>query len=266
MGEPDSPPGGRRRPPLPSFGGGTTTGTLPAIEPAPTPAVEAVPTAPTQELPAASAVPPAPPPRRQRDRRSTAVFAVAAALLVSIALAIGLLQRTDDGAGDEGQSVASSSTDAGARPADAGGGPADADAASDESEDATGATRPATGHGITYAIPAAPGWSIGPTENVADRRYTRVLTGPQGEEIQVIETPYDVARPAPEYVERWESIAPGLRLAVLDGFPTDACSATVCDDFVLNRSDVGGVAVLASDSGGPASSVAATLVDSIEAR
>jgi len=55
------------------------------------------------------------------------------------------------------------------------------------------------------------------------------------------------------------------RKLVLANFPTDECRDRECDDFVLNDPSFGGLALLASDSGGPASKAAARIARSVSA-
>ena len=96
---------------------------------------------------------------------------------------------------------------------------------------------------------------------------TRELHGPEGEVVKVIHTPDFEAKPDPSKVVERRALdgtqSARASLVVLQDFPTDECGDRRCDDFVLNDPGFGGVAILASDSGGTASDVARAIATSV---
>jgi hypothetical protein len=112
------------------------------------------------------------------------------------------------------------------------------------------------------------GWDVGaPRTASRGQMLIRDLRGPDGEAVSVIHTPDVEAKPDPsKVVERQpleDTQADQAALMVLEDFPTDACRDRLCDDYVLNDPGFGGVAILASDSAGPASEVARVLAVSV---
>lgn len=128
---------------------------------------------------------------------------------------------------------------------------------------------PASGDGFSFSVPGEDsGWSLSPTRQAnAGRQQIRDLEGPAGELIKLVHTSGARAQPEPSTIVRaWDFDAPGVREAqrvVLENFPTDSCRDRLCDDYVLNDPGFGGLAILASDSGGPASKLAARVAASV---
>jgi len=121
--------------------------------------------------------------------------------------------------------------------------------------------------GYTWARPGA-GWHVSARESASGgARVVRRLQGPDGALITIVHTPGEPAQPAASTVESEDPFtAPGVtdaRKLVLQNFPTDECQDRRCDDFVLNDPNFGGLAILASDSGGPASKAAARVARSV---
>jgi hypothetical protein len=121
--------------------------------------------------------------------------------------------------------------------------------------------------GYTWARPGS-GWHVGGRVSASGgARVVRRLGGPDGALITIVHTPGEPAQPAASTVESEDPFtAPGVtdaRKLVLANFPTDECQDRECDDFVLNDPSFGGLAILASDSGGPASKAAARVARSV---
>jgi hypothetical protein len=133
----------------------------------------------------------------------------------------------------------------------------------------TAAARTVSEDGFTWARPGS-GWSVSARDSGGGgTRIVRRLNGPNGELIVMVHTPEDPAQPAASTIQSEDPFsAPGVadaRKLVLASFPTDECRDRECDDFVLNDPSFGGLAILASDSGGPASKAAARIARSVSA-
>lgn len=129
------------------------------------------------------------------------------------------------------------------------------------------ADRTVVAHGLTFSVPRER-WSLGSRRRANEgRQIIRELSGPAGQKVILVHTPRFRAQPDPStIVDRRRLDLPDVvdaRLLVLKGFPTDACSDRRCDDFVLNDPSFGGLAILASDSGGSASMVALRIARSV---
>jgi hypothetical protein len=129
--------------------------------------------------------------------------------------------------------------------------------------------RSISGSGFAYTVPSTDGWSLSAAPHGA-ALLVRRLTGPDGELIRIVHSPAVRAEPVASTVVSEEAFdAPSVRDArkfVLAHFPSDRCAQRRCDDYVLNDDAFGGLAILASDSGGRASRVAGRIARSVKAR
>jgi hypothetical protein len=120
---------------------------------------------------------------------------------------------------------------------------------------------------IDYDVPTGGGWTTGRERRDSSGKMIRDIEGPDGELVRLTYTPNVDARPDPSTVVRTrpfrDSEADEAQIMVLRDFPTDECRNRLCDDYILNDDNHGGVAVLASDSGGPASAMARKVAASV---
>lgn len=121
--------------------------------------------------------------------------------------------------------------------------------------------------GFSIEVTNEADWTVPDDPEIKSDGAMRVwdLFGPDGEEISIYYTPDERAKPSDEYVTDREPFAANVSDAervVLNGFPTPACESAVCDDYVLNG-PFGGIAILAADSNGPISAVAADIARSV---
>ncbi|MGI8631691.1 MAG: serine/threonine-protein kinase [Solirubrobacterales bacterium] len=111
--------------------------------------------------------------------------------------------------------------------------------------------------GVTVDVPSDAGWNLSAEKSSnGGQLFTRTLTGPQGILIRLVRTPGEPAQPPSESVvseDRIESAIGDVILFVVEGFPTDECESRRCDDYVINPTGNGGLAVLANGSGADAS-------------
>jgi hypothetical protein len=128
--------------------------------------------------------------------------------------------------------------------------------------------REVSGSGVAYTVPSTDGWALSSPQRGA--LIVRRLTGPEGELIRIVHSPAVRAEPVASTVVSEEAFAapfvPDARKFVLEHFPSDRCAQRRCDDYVLNDVAFGGLAILAGDSGGPASRVAAKIASTVTAR
>lgn len=190
-----------------------------------------------------------------RSRRAFRALGVACGVLVAgavVLMAITLSKERSSGDRTVTTSFTSSTEVAGSPGAMAG---------------AESPTETVAGGGYDFQVPAGPGWSVGePTTANGDALVERRINGPGGIVIRVVHTPRERARPDPDAVVSvapFESAVPDSEVFTVSGFPTAECERTTCDDFVLNAPEFGGLAFLASDSGGPASQAARTMAGTL---
>ncbi|HEY6891132.1 MAG TPA: hypothetical protein VI300_25230, partial [Solirubrobacter sp.] len=124
-----------------------------------------------------------------------------------------------------------------------------------------------SGDGFGYEIPSADGWSLSRAQKGA--LTIRELSGPGGVLIRIVHSPGVRASPDASTIVSDDAFAvPSVadaRKLVLKNFPSERCRARRCDDYVLNDAAFGGLAILAGDSGGPASRAAARIARSVTA-
>jgi hypothetical protein len=132
---------------------------------------------------------------------------------------------------------------------------------------APSAVRSISGDGFSYEIPAAAGWSLSPEEKGS--LTIRELSGPGGELIRIVHSPGVRAEPVVSTIVSEDAFevpsVPDARKFVLKNFPSEGCRDRRCDDYVLNDDAFGGLAILAGDSAGPASRMAARIARSVTA-
>jgi hypothetical protein len=128
--------------------------------------------------------------------------------------------------------------------------------------------RRVSGGDVAYTVPSTDGWALSAPQRGA--LTIRRLTGPDGELIRIVHSPGIRAEPVASAVVSEAPFAtpsvPDARKFVLRDFPSDRCAQRRCDDYVLNDDAFGGLAILASDAGGPASRVAAKIARTVTAR
>jgi hypothetical protein len=159
--------------------------------------------------------------------------------------------------------------------------PAEPEPTDDTDTDAPGAVDPGAGDEVQLTrrlagdgwfadVPSADdGWSVtGPTTKNDGKQIIRKIKGPDGEVIELVNTPDFEAKPPDEYIVEEQSLttdAARSRLVIVEDFPSDACRTRRCADFLLNDPTYGGIAVLVNgEQGDDAYATAAAIAQTIQ--
>jgi hypothetical protein len=131
-------------------------------------------------------------------------------------------------------------------------------------------TRRLAGAGWIADVPSPDdGWSVtGPVTKNDGKQIIRKVEGPDGEVVELVNTPDHEAKPPDEYIVDEQSLttsAARSRLVIVKDFPSDACRGRRCTDFLLNDPAFGGIAVLVNgEQGDDAYATAAAIARTIQ--